>query len=249
MKNLIEMAGGDQPLFGTWISIPDPNVVEMAHRAGFDYIRIDNEYTPLDFGKMCELIRAANLLDMPVFVRISRMEDITSLISFGASGIIVPDCNSVERARQAINLIKYHSLGARGLNPGSRAFQISGLSGEEYIRRANRMVSLTIQIEDVKVAGFIDELLSLEGIDMVSSGRCDISQSLGVTGQVKDPRVREMEMLIIDKALEHGKVPVILISAREELAGMLARGVRVFTVGNDEVLLRNAMKRCLDEYR
>ncbi|MDR1732698.1 MAG: hypothetical protein LBR61_11455 [Synergistaceae bacterium] len=245
MKTTKEFLNSKTLLLGSWISIADPGVVEMAKAAGFDYIRIDNEYVPFDPGRLAELIRTANLLDLTVFVRISRMEDITSLVSFGANGIIVPDCNTVERAREAIARIKFAPLGDRGANPGCRGAYLAGIPGKKYLQRGNDYVSLTIQIEDVNATGHIDEILSLDGIDMVSSGRNDTSLSLGVPGETTHPKVLEMEDLIIRKALQHGKTPVIMVSSKEELQSMLKKGVKVFTVANDEAMLRDAMKNRL----
>lgn len=249
IKSMKDFAGKNTPVLGTWVSLTDANVVEMAKEAGFDYVRIDNEYIPFDYGKITELIRTANNLDMPVFVRVSKMEDITPLIAFGVDGIIVPDCNTVERAREAIARVKYHPVGARGMNPGSRAVRISGLSPDEYLKRANDFVTLTIQIEDVRVADYIDDILSLEGIDMVSSGRGDISQSIGRAGETRHPKVLEMEDLIIQKALQYNKTPAILVFSKEELEAVRKKGVNVFTVGNDEQLLRNALAACARSFR
>jgi 4-hydroxy-2-oxoheptanedioate aldolase len=249
MKSIQELAAAGKPVLGTWVSIADAGVIEMAKWAGFDYIRIDNEYTPFNPAKLAELIRTANLLKIPVHVRISRMEDIVSLISFGANGIIVPDCNTVERAKEAIDRIKYYPIGKRGVNPDCRASHIAGCTGSEYLKKGNDLVSLTIQIEDVKVASYIDEIVSLEGIDMISSGRNDISQSFGCPGEIRHPKALEFEDLIIKKALKYGKLPVILANTREEIVDLTAKDVHIFTVGNDEAMLRAGMKDRLAVFR
>jgi 4-hydroxy-2-oxoheptanedioate aldolase len=131
------------------------------------------------------------------------------------------------------------------MNPGCRAAHLAGNPGRGYPQKGNDYVSLTIQIEDIKVADYIDDILSLEGIDMVSSGRNDISQSLGIPGESTHPKVLEMEDLIIRKALQYGKTPVILVSSKEEMRTFVNKGVKVFTVANDEALLRGAMKNHL----
>jgi 4-hydroxy-2-oxoheptanedioate aldolase len=248
MKTTKEFFDSDVPCLGTWISIADPNVIEIASGAGFDYVRIDNEYVPFDPGKLAELIRTANHLNLMAFVRISRMEDIVSLISFGANGVIVPDCNTVERTKEAIERVKYAPFGSRGMHPGCRAAHLAGIPGPKYLREGNNYVSLTIQIEDIRAADCIDDILSLDGIDMVSSGRNDISQSLGVPGESTHPKVLEMEDLIIRKSLQYGKVPVILVSSKEEMRAFMNKGVKVFTIANDEMLLRNAMKSHLSSF-
>ena len=249
LKSIKDLARTGKPVLGTWISIADASVIEMAKWAGFDYIRIDNEYIPFSPAKIAELIRTANLLEMPVHVRISRMEDIVSLISYGADGIIVPDCNTVSRVKEAIDRVKFYPIGNRGVNPGCRAAYLAGCPGKEYLRKANDLVSLTIQIEDVKAADIIDEIASLEGIDMISSGRNDISQSFGCPGETTHPRTLEFERLIIEKTLEYHKIPVILVNTYEEMAAMMEKGVTVFTIGNDEAILRAGMKNHLKRFQ
>ena len=249
MKSIKELAASGKPVLGTWVSIADASVIEMAKWAGFDYIRIDNEYIPFDPAKLAELIRTANLLEIPVHVRISRMEDIVSLLSCGANGIIVPDCNTIERAKEAIDRVKYYPIGNRGVNTGCRAAYVAGCPGPEYCKKGNDLVSLTIQVEDVKVADFIDELVSLEGIDMISSGRNDIAQSIGHPGETNHPKVFEFEDLLVKKTLEHGKLPVVLVYTRKEMDALLAKGVNVFTMANDEAMLRAGMKDRLAMFR
>ncbi|MCL2120820.1 MAG: aldolase/citrate lyase family protein [Clostridiales bacterium] len=249
MKSIQEFAYPGKPVFGVWLTIADAGIVEMAKWAGFDFVRVDNEYIPFDFGKMSEIIRTANHFAIPVLVRISRMEDITSLIAFGVDGVIVPNCDTVSRVKEAIELVKYYPVGGRGVNPGSRAVRISGMEAPEYIKQANDYVSLSIQIENANVAGYIDDILSLEGIDLVSSGRGDISQSLGVPGETKHPKVIEMEDLVIRKTLQHGKIPSILALSKEDLSDLIKKGVNVFTIASDDTLLINAMKNHVNDFR
>ena len=249
MRTIQEFAYPGKPVFGVWATIADAGIVEMAKWAGFDFVRVDNEYIPFNYEKISEMIRTANLFDIPILVRISRMEDITSLIAFGVNGVVVPDCDNVERVKEAIRLVKYHPVGARGVNPGSRAVRMSGLAPADYIKQANDCVSLSIQIENANALGHIDDILSLEGIDLVSSGRGDISQSLGMPGDTKHPGVIEVEDRIIKKTLEHGKIPSILALTREDLVGLVGKGVNVFTIASDDTLLMNAMKRHVDDFR
>ena len=113
---------------------------------------------------------------------------------------------------------------------------------EEYIKIANNLVTLTVQIEDVKAVKYIDEIMSMEGIDMVATGKADISQSVGVPSQTNHPRVKEMEDLIIRKALEYGKQPVILTRNKKRINELLSAGVKAFMVGLDSDIILEAFK-------
>ncbi len=250
-RELLQRPG---PVLGLYLQSADPTVVEMAKYAGFDFIRIDYEHILYDYSQLKELLRVAILLDLPCQVRVSNLHDITKLLDAGATGIVVPDVNTVERAREAVAATKYYPLGTRGMYPvpypAGRYLRAAGSdSFLNYVKTANDVVTLTIQIEDVKAAPYIDEIISLEGVDMVSSGKGDISQSAGKPGQTTAPEVLEMEQLIIRKALEHGKQPVVLASSRSFIEEMMRQGEKVFTVGPDEVIFANALQSFVEKLK
>ena len=254
METFKDLLKKDGPILGLYVQSPDPYVVEMAKAAGFDFIRLDNEHVLFDYSQLKELLRVALLLRMPCQIRISDLTDVTKLLDAGATGIVVPDVNTRERAQKAVSLTKYHPLGERGVYnlpaPAGRYLAAAGCATfDEYVKVANDLVTLTIQVEDVKAAAYIDEIVSLPGIDMVSSGKGDISQSVGKPGQTNDPEVAEFERLLVRKALEHGKTPVLLARGPEYVTEMLKAGVKVFTAGPDEQIFANALKSFVNIYK
>ena len=254
METFREMLQKEGPVLGLYVQSPDPNVAEMAKAAGFDFIRLDDEHILFDYSQMKEILRVAALLQLPCQVRVSDLSDITKLLDAGATGIVVPDVNTPDRARAAVSLTKYHPLGARGVYnlpaPIGRYLTASGYETfDEYVKCANDIVTLTVQIEDVKAATYIDEIMSMPGIDMIASGKGDISQSVGKPGKTDDPEVVEFEKLLIRKALEHGKTPVMLARSPEYVADMRNAGVKVFTAGPDELIFFNALKAFVKNYR
>lgn len=245
-----DLAKKTAPVLGIYMSFSDPLIVELAKAAGFDFIRIDYEHILFDYSELKELIRTATLLDMPCQVRVSNLHDVTKILDCGALGIVVPDVNTVEKAREAIAATKMYPLGSRGQFPIGRFTRLAGCKTfQEYTQIANEIVTLNIQIEDVRAAKIIDEIISLPGIDMVSSGKGDISQSVGKPGQLTDPEVVNMENLIIKKALEYKKIPIVLVSNKQSLQEKMALGEKFFTVNNDEVLLFNAFKNIVRELK
>ena len=50
---------GDKPLFGIFVGLASPAVVEMCGHAGFDFVIIDNEHGPASIETTEHLIRAA----------------------------------------------------------------------------------------------------------------------------------------------------------------------------------------------
>ena len=92
----------------------------------------------------------------------------------------------------------------------------------------------------------IEEILQQPGLDMVATGRNDLSQSLGIPGKKNDPSVLETENFIIRKTLEYGKIPTILCKSKKRFQELYDKGVRCFTLERDDLLLKKAAEKQLD---
>jgi len=248
MKTFNDLMSRDKLILGLYVNMADCSVIEMAAYAGFDFVRIDMEHMLFDYTAVAGLIRTSNILDLPVQVRISSISDITKLLDHGASGIVVPDVNSVTKARELVELCKFYPLGKRGMFPLARNVRFGLDSFEEYLHMANNNVSLIIQIEDKEAMANIENILKVEGIDMVATGKADLSQSLGVPGQTQHKTVLEAENYIIKKALEFGKIPTIMASTRQRVQELIEMNVKVITTG-DTSLLFKSFKAVLNEMR
>lgn len=243
-----KMQAGEE-YFGLYISMTDPTGIELAKLAGYDFVRIDLEHNLFSQAELRELIRTATAAGLPAFVRVPSLSYVCALLDMGASGIIAPHIDSADAAIQAVNEVKYAPLGLRGLAGAQRCTRYGHTKLTDYMTQANEDILLCIQIEDKTGVEQIDEILSTAGIDMVSSGRNDLSQSYGVPGQNTHPTVTAAEETVIKKSLEYGKQPVLLVSTSKRKEQLQAMGVRGFMLGRDTQLLRDAMKENLNSYR
>jgi 4-hydroxy-2-oxoheptanedioate aldolase len=67
----------------------------------------------------------------------------------------------------------------------------------EYFRKANEAI-IILQIEGQQGIEQLDAILDVEGIDIIFIGPYDLSQSVGVPGQIDSPVVVEKMMEIIE---------------------------------------------------
>ena len=236
------------PLLGLYVCSSDPNLVEIAARAGIGYIRIDLEHGMLSYAEVRELIRTASLWNIDVQVRVSDLSDVTRMLDFGVNAIIVPDIEAREDAERAVRMVKYAPLGARGFNNAPRFLQFSSDGFMDYLKTANDSTMLIIQLESRQALDNIDEILSVPGIDAVSSGKGDLSQSYGLLGQNTHPQILEKEAFIIQKAVEHGKLPTALSTGCERTQQLLQAGVRMITIGSDMDVYAAAIRMALKKH-
>ena len=62
----------------------------------------------------------------------------------------------------------------------------------EYTARANEETLVSIQIETMDAVNNLDEILSVEGVDIFFIGPMDLSVSMGYIGQPNHPEVQKM---------------------------------------------------------
>ena len=109
-----------QPVFTTGLKFHAPRLVEMLARSGADQIFLDAEHGPISEGECEEMVRAADLHDVPVAIRVPVNEPhvILRYLDIGTSAIMVPHVVTLGDAERAVRAVKYPPEGARSFAPG-----------------------------------------------------------------------------------------------------------------------------------
>jgi len=188
-------------VFGPFLKITDPAVVEIMGFAGFDFAIIDAEHGPISMGSSQNMIRAAESVNITPVIRVgSNNEDlILRALDIGAQGIEIPQINSKSQAIKAVRSVKYAPKGERGVCRYVRAANYSSMDKFEYFKSANNETMIIAHIEGVKGINNLDEILSVPGIDVIFIGPYDLSQSLGIPGEVHHPLVTEKMKEVVSK--------------------------------------------------
>jgi 4-hydroxy-2-oxoheptanedioate aldolase len=171
--------------------IADPQIVEIIGLAGFDAAFIDMEHTSYDLHDAQLAVMAAERVGITPIVRTPGFDPafILRLLDMGVQGIQVPHVSCVETAREAVQAVRYPPLGERGMAAGSRAADYGKIPLVEHMTQSNREILLACMIEDMAAVESIDEIASVDGVDLLAVGPSDLSRSLGVSGQPDHPRL------------------------------------------------------------
>ena len=81
---------------------------------------------------------------------------------------------------------------------GSRAADYGTIPLKEHMAQSNREITLAVMIEDVSALDEVEEIASIEGIDLIVVGPADMSRALGVTGQTDHPKLVETIQRVAD---------------------------------------------------
>ncbi|HEY5587095.1 MAG TPA: aldolase/citrate lyase family protein [Ruminiclostridium sp.] len=192
-----------ESVIGPFMKVSDPAFVEVAGYAGFDFVILDTEHGPGSIELMQNLIRAAIVAGVLPIIRVQDGSEasIGKALDIGALGIQVPQVQNGEEAKEIVKKAKFYPKGERGVCRFVRAANYSAMDRFEYFRAANDALVI-LQLEGQESIKNIDEILKVEGVDIVFIGPYDLSQSLGVPGEITNPIVIEKMQYIVDKAKE-----------------------------------------------
>jgi len=202
-----KLAAGDTVIGGI-LAVPSARLAEIVGLLGFDFIVIDMEHGPIDAGMAEDMVRAIELCGVAPVIRIAHNSPHLMLraLDIGATGVHVPEVNTVAEARLAARSSKYGPDGERGLAAVRAADYGLKQPLADYAPAANRETMVIAHIESGHAVDNLDVLLEVDGIDVFYLGPEDISNSLGIPGMSKDPRVTGLVEDAIRRIAERGKV-------------------------------------------
>ena len=238
-------------VIGTFLEITSPVVVEELGLAGFDFVVVDREHGAIDWKETGELIRAGDSTDISVMVRVPSSEptEISLPLDLGAAGLHVPQIVSAAMARQVVRWSKYHPSGERGVQPYVRAASYGAQGTAKYLASANDDIVMVGHIEGKEALADLDAILNVEGLDVAFLGPYDLSQSLGIPGQVKHPRVEKAMKKAIERARKLGKS---IGSYCDDVARAIEYrdlGVSYITISADSVFLLSAAQSVVSQLK
>jgi 2-keto-3-deoxy-L-rhamnonate aldolase RhmA len=230
-----------QHVLGTFIKLATPHVVEIVGQVGFDFVIIDQEHSPLDRTAIDIACLAARASNIAAIVRVSEVANILSALDSGATGVMVPHCDSPERARQIAAACR-HRGGSRGFATTTRAGSYGGTAGAQHMSEQDATITCIAMIEDQAALARLPEIAAVKGIDAFFIGRGDLTAALGVEGM--NAAVKQ----ITDVARAANMPTVALVSGRNDARAMRDLGVAAFVHSNDQNLLKTAAAQALKDY-
>jgi 2-dehydro-3-deoxyglucarate aldolase/4-hydroxy-2-oxoheptanedioate aldolase len=242
----------NEVVLGTFIQdVRSPFVVQLAAAAGLDFIIIDTEHGAFNTETVADLIKLARAAGVIPIVRViaGAYEHICPRLDAGAGGVLVPRVSSAEAVRQAVRVSKYPPAGIRGIITlkGQTDYVIPDL--RKVVQEKNAQNFIIPQIELREALDRLDEIVSVEGIDAVLVGPCDLSVSLGRPGELTRPEQTKAIERVIESCRRHGVAPGIAVGGIAPAKEWIARGMRLVCCQTDVMILATAFNQITKELR
>jgi len=229
------------PAFGSFIvEHAGISTVRIAASAGADFLIFDGEHGPMDPVSMRDAVAVSTMLNVDAFVRVQNVESelLPQSLDAGARGIVIPNVQSVQEARRAIERAKFPSTGRRGAAFGSAQDGYAAGDIALKVSRANGRTMILCMIESPAGAAQADRIASIEGIDALWFGYIDFSIAAGIPGQIGHESVVAAAERVAAACRRHGKRAGVMVTSAAELARYVERGFDLIAFGSDAFVMR-----------
>ena len=234
---------------GPFCIIPSMAMVEALGRGGMDFLIIDTEHGPIDIHSAQDMCIAADNVGAAPIVRVGENEEwlILRALDIGSAGVQIPQINTVDDARKAVNAAKYDPVGERGLSIFTRAGDYFEHEGEGFTEKQNDDTVVVVHIECQRGLDNLDEIMTVDGIDVLFLGPYDISQSLGMPGQVRDKKVEDALRRAATDARSQGRAVGSYAKDVDMGKWLLDIGVQYLSINVDATIYMQACRSIVEQ--
>jgi 4-hydroxy-2-oxoheptanedioate aldolase len=219
-------------------------IAQIAATAGFDTLYVDLEHNTLSIDTCCQICIAAQQIGITPLVRVpaNTAEYIGRVLDGGAMGVITPHVRSAAEARAMVELVKFPPLGHRSAGGALSQYQYRSFPPAETNAAMNDATSLVVMMETAAALENVEEIIAVDGIDMLLVGSNDLCAEMGITGQFDNPRLEAAFERSIAAARKVGKhVGIGGLASRDDLMAKFVRmGARYVSTGTDMAFLTGA---------
>ncbi|MEM7028904.1 MAG: aldolase/citrate lyase family protein [Chloroflexota bacterium] len=241
-NKLRELLNADQPSLGTHVHSTWPSVMEaLGHTGLYDYVEFVAEYGPFDLHDFDNMCRAIELFDMGSMVKVDQEPRgflAQRAIGSGFQSVLFADCRTADEVRECVAICRADTPEDKGTyGVGTRRFAYMGYGGSPDYVQALRDVVVVIMIEKKTAVEQLEEILEIDGVDMIQWGGSDYSMSIGRPGEYSHPDVDNTRKHVFETAVKMGVPPRAEIGHPDQAREYLDMGVKHFSIGTDISIL------------
>ncbi len=226
------ITAGPTPV-GTWLSSASPSTAEALGCAGFDFLVVDTEHTPLDLPQMIEVLRTIAGTPAQAIVRPpwNDMVMIKRALDAGAQTLLLPFIQNAEEAKRAVAHTRYPTEGVRGVAGTHRASRFGTIPN--YLKVAGSEICVIVQIETLTALSNLEAIAAVPGIDSIFVGPNDLAASMGHVGDMANAAVQAKVAFAAKECRRLGKPCGIVGGNPEIVAQFLDYGYSWVAVSSD----------------
>jgi len=229
-----------QMVLGTFLmELDTPGIAQILKNAGLEFVVLDMEHGGFDINtikKMARYCKGADLLSI-VRVPVGQYHYVARALDAGAKGIIVPMTETAEQISDVVQFAKYYPHGKRGTAFGIAHDDYRVSEVTQTMQQANAETLVVPLIESAKGIENLEEIIQVDGVDLIWVGHFDLSQTLGIPGQFKHPLFVDAMEHLIQTCKKYNKPCGRLVPNIQEAMYWREKGFSCISYGSDISIL------------
>jgi len=232
-----------KPAFGTWATlVHHPRFMKLLAVTGLDFVIIEMEHSDFTIGEVATLCLVAREAGIVPIVRPAGLQphDYTRPLDAGAMGLLLPNIETAVQLESILEVTKFYPRGKRILNlRGPHTDYLRLTQPLAQIAEMNTHTITVAMIESQRGMDNLDAICAVNGLDAIMVGPDDLSQDLGVPGDMQHPRLVAALEQVIATCDKHGVPWGFSAQDRAAAQKWIARGIRWMPFANDVNALFN----------
>ncbi|MDZ4737965.1 MAG: aldolase/citrate lyase family protein [Rhodospirillaceae bacterium] len=232
-------------VYGSFLNAGSLVVADLLAACGYDCLMIDGEHSPVGFETAQAMAIAVQGRGVAALMRIAANDPVMvkRALDIGIDGIMIPAISSRAEAEAAVRAFRFPPEGVRGVAvPVVRASEY-GVHTEHYLAEGRHKTLLICQIETRAGVEAIEEIVAVDGIDMLFVGPYDLSANLGYLGQPDHPEARTAIAHVEQVARRAGRWLGTIETAARPAPALFADGFQMVLGSADLGMLRESALR------
>ncbi|HWJ87107.1 MAG TPA: aldolase/citrate lyase family protein [Pelagibacterium sp.] len=182
-------------------------IAKVAAASGHDFLFIDAQHGPFSLETISDIAQAAVAEGIAGLVRVrgSADPDIGRILDAGASGIVVPDVETAEQAREAVMAARFAPLGRRSVSGSYASLGFRPVPVGEASVMLNTATLVVCMIETARGMDAIETIAAVEGVDVLHLGANDLLSDMGMPGQFDAPEFTALKNRFFEVCGAHGR--------------------------------------------
>lgn len=228
-----------ETVFGTWLQTSSCTVANILAHSGMDFVTVDMEHGPTSFSEAEAIMYAVEAGGSTPMIRLGdgSAPNVLKACDVGCQGILVAHVQTAAEAAGIVRAMRFAPEGERGMAPFTRLHDWSSQDLGQKLADANRWQLAGVLVEDRVGLENLDEILAIDGLDLVYLGIYDISQAIGLPGEVDHPTVLETVSSAVARINDAGKVAGAVARDSDHLTWLLRTGFRYISYLCDTALI------------
>lgn len=239
-------------VYGTMISMArNPKWADILVKAGLDYAIIDTERAPFSRSEVADFIWALEKSGIVPIVRVPAPSAhyVTMAIDAGAQGILAPYCENASQVKEIVGAVRWRPLKGVLLDMAMEIKEFPSEDSKQYLEQINQNNIVMIGIESMPALMNLEDMLSIDGIDVVFICPENLSISMGIPEQYTNPEFESAIKRVIGICNSHNIAVAMHFFDIDLTIKWIKEGVRFILHSSDVKITFEAFKRDFEKLR